>query len=181
MSWLRLGAVLLLLGLATVIPTANNHRERLDSFRMIGAFPKVVAIYTSTNDSSFKCLTGIRTSFNLEAKTATYVWPLRGHAGTERRTVVFNITAGNVTDQTTYFVDGDSSRLYTGYHHYTDYENCMVMTVRYHDHDHCLLWVKRSVANEVPQNCLQNYEANCDVRIPTFDNDLCRDDEENES
>ncbi|KAH6925526.1 hypothetical protein HPB50_006570 [Hyalomma asiaticum] len=66
--------------------------------------------------------------------------------------------------------------MYTAYHHYTDYENCMVMTVTYRGHDHCMLWAKRSVAHAVPQNCLDNYEASCDVRVPTFDNDLCRDD-----
>ncbi|XP_037499690.1 uncharacterized protein LOC119373698 [Rhipicephalus sanguineus] len=177
MAWLKLAIGVVLFGLATATPTLNQQRERVDSFRMIGAFPKVVAISTSTNDSSFKCLSAIRTNYDGEAKTATYVWPLRGHGGTERRNVTFTITPGDVSDETKYFVDDDNSRVYTGYHHYTDYQNCMVMTVKYREHDHCLLWVKRSVAHAVPQNCLDNYEAKCDVRVPIFDNDLCHDDE----
>ncbi|KAL3246992.1 hypothetical protein MRX96_057340 [Rhipicephalus microplus] len=151
MSWLKFTIGVFLVGVATVTGTQNQLPDGVDSFRMIGAFPNVVAVYTSTNDSSFKCLSATRTNYDSEAKTASYVWPLRGH--------------------------GDNSRVYTGHHHYTDYQNCMVMTIKYRDHDHCLLWVKRSVAHAVPQNCLDHYEAKCDVRVPTFDNDLCRDDE----
>nr|XP_037275063.1 uncharacterized protein LOC119167651 [Rhipicephalus microplus] len=177
MSWLKFTIGVFLVGVATVTGTQNQLPDGVDSFRMIGAFPNVVAVYTSTNDSSFKCLSATRTNYDSEAKTASYVWPLRGHGGTERRNVTFIITPGEVRNQTKYFVDDDNSRVYTGYHHYTDYQNCMVMTIKYRDHDHCLLWVKRSVAHAVPQNCLDHYEAKCYVRVPTFDNDLCRDDE----
>ncbi|KAK8770483.1 hypothetical protein V5799_013052 [Amblyomma americanum] len=179
--WMKAGAGLLLLGLAVATPVAHHRREPLDSFRMLAAFPRVVAIYTSTNDSDFKCLVGIRTSFDMQAKTASYLWPLKGHGGTKRRNVTFDITPGNVTDQTTYYVDGDNTRLHTGYHHYTDYRNCMVMTIRYRNHDHCLLWVKRSVVHSIPQDCVENYEAVCEVRVPTFDNELCSDDEPEEN
>uniref|UniRef100_A0A131XKT4 Putative lipocalin-5 1 n=1 Tax=Hyalomma excavatum TaxID=257692 RepID=A0A131XKT4_9ACAR len=190
MAWLKLAIGIIFLGLATATPVPSQeqgtpqeqqHQEQIDVFRMIGAFPKVVAFYTSRNDSSFKCLSAVLTAFNAENKTATYVWPRASQGNGERRNVTFTISAGDVHDQTKYFVDDDTSRVYKGYHHYTDYQNCMVMTLTYRDHDHCLLWVKRSVAHAVPQNCLDNYEANCDVRVPTFDNDLCHDDEGHES
>ncbi|KAL1482283.1 hypothetical protein MTO96_033897 [Rhipicephalus appendiculatus] len=179
MACLKLAIGVLVFGLATATPTHNLQRERVDTFRTIGAFPRVVAISTSTNDTSFKCLSAVRTNYDAEAKTASYVWLLRGHGGTQRRNVTFTITAADVPDQAKYFVDADNTTVYTGYTHYTDLQNCLITTVTYRDHDHCLLWVKRSVAHAVPQNCLDNYEAKCDVRVPIFDNDLCNDDERN--
>ncbi|KAL1485465.1 hypothetical protein MTO96_047310, partial [Rhipicephalus appendiculatus] len=93
---------------------------------MIGAFPHVVAISSSNNDTSFKCLAATRTHFDLEAKRAVYVWHLGGsRAATATRNVTFNIEAGNAPDQTTYFIDNDRTHLYTAYYNYTDYENCM--------------------------------------------------------
>ncbi|XP_049276259.1 uncharacterized protein LOC125760346 [Rhipicephalus sanguineus] len=117
MAWLKLSIGVLLFGLATATPTRNLQREGVDTFRTIGAFRKVVAISTSTNDTSFKCLTAIRTNYDAEAKTATYVWLLRGHGGTQRRNVTFTISAGTVPHQANYFVDADNSRVYTGYTH----------------------------------------------------------------
>nr|XP_037275065.1 uncharacterized protein LOC119167652 isoform X2 [Rhipicephalus microplus] len=152
MSWLKLAIGMLFFGLATATPRRNVPPERVDTFRTIAAFQEVVAISTSTNDTSFKCLSAIRTEYDPEAKTATYVWRLRGQGGTERRNVTFTITAGTTSNQANYIVDAD-----------------------------CLLWVQRSVANDIPQNCLQNYEANCDVRVPIFEIDLCNNDEGHQS
>ncbi|KAL3246927.1 hypothetical protein MRX96_057369 [Rhipicephalus microplus] len=95
MSWLKFTIGVFLVGVATVTATQNQLPDG-----MIGTFPNVVAIYTSTNDSSFKCLSAIRTNYDSEAKTASYVWPLRGHGGTERRNVTFIITPGEVPNQT---------------------------------------------------------------------------------
>nr|XP_037275064.1 uncharacterized protein LOC119167652 isoform X1 [Rhipicephalus microplus] len=181
MSWLKLAIGMLFFGLATATPRRNVPPERVDTFRTIAAFQEVVAISTSTNDTSFKCLSAIRTEYDPEAKTATYVWRLRGQGGTERRNVTFTITAGTTSNQANYIVDADNTTVYTGYTHYTDFQNCLITTITYRDHDHCLLWVQRSVANDIPQNCLQNYEANCDVRVPIFEIDLCNNDEGHQS
>ncbi|KAL1477305.1 hypothetical protein MTO96_035839 [Rhipicephalus appendiculatus] len=166
MGWSHVGTCVVLALLVGAIVTANR-RERTDAFRMIAEFPRIVSISTSTNDSSFKCLSAMRTRFDPQAKRATYVWRLRDDHGRVRRE--------RKLDQVVYYVDGDGTP-FTAYYNYTDYQNCMVIIVPYSGHDHCMLWVKRAVANSVPQNCLDKYEETCDVRVPTYDNDLCKDD-----
>uniref|UniRef100_A0A6G5A4I4 Putative lipocalin 35 lipocalin n=1 Tax=Rhipicephalus microplus TaxID=6941 RepID=A0A6G5A4I4_RHIMP len=175
MGWLNTGASVMFAVIVTgSIVTHHPPREPTDAFRMLGAFPRVVAISSSNNDTSFKCLAATRTHFDLEAKKASYVWHLGGsHAATATRNVTFDIQAGNAPDQTTYFIDNDRTRPYTAYYNYTDYETCMVMIVPYNNHDHCLLWVKPAVTHAVPRHCLDNYEETCDVRVPQYDNDLC--------
>ncbi|KAL1477306.1 hypothetical protein MTO96_035836 [Rhipicephalus appendiculatus] len=175
MSWPNVGTCAVLAALVGAI-TAANRREQTDAFRMIGAFPEPVSISTSSNDSSFKCLSAIRTHFDLQAKKATYVWLLRDEHGRVIKNVTFDIEEGNSSDQVICYVDGDRSRPVIAYYKYTDYDNCTIITGPYSGHDHCMLWVKREVAHSVPKHCLDKYEENCDVRVPTYDNDLCKDD-----
>uniref|UniRef100_A0A023GA46 Putative lipocalin-5 1 n=1 Tax=Amblyomma triste TaxID=251400 RepID=A0A023GA46_AMBTT len=177
MGWLNLSACMLFAGIITTNIVADRRREPTDGFRMFGLFRKVVAISSSSNDTSFKCLRATLTSYNLEEKKATYVWHLKARGEKPARNITFDIEGGDIPDQATYFVNNDRTRPHTAYYNYTDYENCMVMIVPYNDHDHCLLWVKRSVVHNVPQNCLDNYEETCDVRIPQYEHDLCGDDE----
>ncbi|XP_050038143.1 uncharacterized protein [Dermacentor andersoni] len=175
MGWWNAATCVVLAVLVTAIIAANR-REPTDAFRMIGAFPRAVSISTSSNDSSFKCLSAIRTHFDPQAKKATYVWRLRDDEGRVKKNVSFDIEEGNSIDQVTYFVDNDRTRPFTAYYNYTDYKNCMIIIVPYNGHDHCMLWVKRVIAHSVPQHCLERYEENCEVRVPTFENDLCKDD-----
>ncbi|KAH6926775.1 hypothetical protein HPB50_022160 [Hyalomma asiaticum] len=175
MGWSNVGTCAVLALLVGAIIAANL-RERTDAFRMIGAFPRPVTISTSTNDTSFKCLSAVRTHFDLKAKRATYVWRLRDDQGKVKKNVSFDIEEGNEIDQVTYYVDNDRTRPYTAYYNYTDYQNCMIIIVPYNGHDHCMMWVKRAVAHDVPQHCVDRYEENCDVRVTTYDNDLCKDD-----
>ncbi|XP_075556914.1 uncharacterized protein LOC142589004 [Dermacentor variabilis] len=175
MGWLNIGACVTLSVIVTASVVTNRpQREPTDGFRMLGAFPRVVAISSSNNDTSFKCLTATRTHFDLEAKRATYVWHLGGsRASTAKRNATFDIQAGNAPDQVTYYVDNDLTRPYTAFYNYTDYETCMVTIVPYDNHDHCLLWVKPALSHDVPRHCLDHYEQTCEVRVPQFDNDLC--------
>ncbi|KAL1477304.1 hypothetical protein MTO96_035838 [Rhipicephalus appendiculatus] len=160
MGWSNVGTCVVLAVLVGAIIAANR-RERTDAFRMIGAFPRPVSISTSSNDSSFKCLSAIRTHFDPQAKKATYVWRLRDDRGRVKKNVSFDIEEGNEIDQI-------ELAPFTAYYNYTDYQNCMIIIVHYSGHDR--------FAHHVPQNCLDEYEENCDVRVPTYDNDLCKDD-----
>ncbi|KAL1476929.1 hypothetical protein MTO96_036141 [Rhipicephalus appendiculatus] len=155
MAWLKLAIGVLLFGLATATPTRNLQRERVDTFRTIAAFPKAVAISTSTNDTSFKCMSAVRTNYDAEAKTASYVWLLRGQGGNQRRNVTFTITAGTIPDQANYTVDGDNSRVYTGYTHYTDFQNCLITTITYRDHDRIIARIRPRLC---ARRCARSYE-----------------------
>ncbi|KAK8779794.1 hypothetical protein V5799_018866 [Amblyomma americanum] len=143
---------------------------------MFGVFRRAIAISSSSNDTSFKCLSATLTHYDPRTKKATYVWHLKARGEKPARNITFDIEGGEIPDQVTYFVDNDRTRPHTAYYNYTDYRNCMVMIVPYSNHDHCLLWVTRSVVSNVPQHCLDNYEETCEVRIPQYENDLCGDD-----
>ncbi|XP_077537130.1 uncharacterized protein LOC144149443 [Haemaphysalis longicornis] len=178
MHWLRFGVcTLFALVLAMAIPNPPAHREPIDGLRAIGVFRRVVAVSTNSNDSAFKCLSAIRTRYVPEEREATFVWNFKGHGGTAKKKLTFDIKFGNVSDQPTFFINKDYTRSFTAYYNYSDYENCLLAVIPTHDHEHCILWVKRSVAHAIPQNCLDHYEETCDVRVPQFDNDLCKDDE----
>lgn len=180
MGALKLSVFLVLF---VVVVTARRNRPSpspadVDEwYRVIDAFPRVVAISTSSNHTNFKCLSGRRTSFDAATKTASYVWHLKRQGHGPRRTIVFDIEFGNSTHPSTYYVNNDRTRALHAQVIFTDYENCVVSQIPTHDHEHCALWVKRSVANRVPQECLDRYERACDVRVPVFDKSLCTEEE----
>ncbi|KAK8770043.1 hypothetical protein V5799_013493 [Amblyomma americanum] len=178
MVWLKVGFGLLLFALASAVPPGNRRRDPTDLFKLYTAFPNAVAIFTSSNHSSFKCLTATRRAFDPKAKTATYVWHFKGHSGHKRKDVSFHLFREDTPGQDTYYLNDDKSREYTVIYEYTDYKTCVVLKLPYENHDHCMLWVRRSVINNVPKDCLENYEDICDVRVPLNDKNLCKDDDE---
>uniref|UniRef100_A0A6G5A390 Putative lipocalin n=1 Tax=Rhipicephalus microplus TaxID=6941 RepID=A0A6G5A390_RHIMP len=155
---------------------AANRGERTDAFRVIEAFSRPVSIYKDSNNSPFKCLSATRTRFDPQAKEATYIWHLKDDHGKVKQNVSFDVEKGKEFDQVTFYVDDDRTQPFTAYLNYTDYQNCIVVIVPYSGHNHCMMWLQRRVAHNVPQNCLDKYEEKCGVKIPTFDSDLCKDD-----
>ncbi|XP_077523681.1 uncharacterized protein LOC144134709 [Amblyomma americanum] len=175
MGWFNLAACMLLAGLVTAHIAGHRRRDPTDSFRMFNAFRRMVAISSSTNDTSFKCMTATLTRYNPLEKKATYVWHLKARGDKPARNVTFDIEGSDIPDQVTYFVDNDQTQRFTAYYHYTDYRNCMVITVPYNNHNHCQLWVNPAVVHRVPKHCREIYEETCDVRISLFENNLCED------
>ncbi|KAL1460348.1 hypothetical protein MTO96_043351 [Rhipicephalus appendiculatus] len=49
-----------------------------ESFKIISSWESALAIAVSGRDSMFDCMTANRTTIDYEAKTATFVWTLRG-------------------------------------------------------------------------------------------------------
>lgn len=176
MDAFKLGALLALL---VIVAAARNQKESPpppdvdDWYRVIQAFPRVVAISTSSNHTSFKCLSGRRTSFNAANKTASYIWRLKRQGSAPRKTIHFDVEFGNSTHRSTYYVNNNRTQALHADVIYTDYENCVVSRIPTHDHEHCALWVKWAVARRVPRVCLDRYEAACDVRVPVFDRSIC--------
>ncbi|XP_077550808.1 uncharacterized protein LOC144164164 [Haemaphysalis longicornis] len=145
-------------------------------YRATEALPSVVAISTSSNSTNFKCLRAQRTSFDAAAKTTSYVWHMKHH-GSGPKKLVIDAEFGNATHPTTYYVDNDRTRPLHAQMIYSDYQNCLVAKIPTPEHEHCALWVTRSLAHRVPQDCLKHYEEACHVRVPVFDRDLCTEEE----
>ncbi|KAH6926771.1 hypothetical protein HPB50_022156 [Hyalomma asiaticum] len=137
-----------MLALLAPLKIAGSQRETVDAFRAMNFFKTGVSIYTSINDPAFKCLTTNQTSFDLEAKKATYIWHFRGYGGTDKQTVTFHVREGKTPDEVTYVLNND-----------------------------CMLWVKPDVVHSVPRHCVDNYKQKCPTRYPTYDSDHCNADE----
>ncbi|KAL1468137.1 hypothetical protein MTO96_025645 [Rhipicephalus appendiculatus] len=63
-----------------------------------------------------------------------------------------------------------------GIFYYTDYVNCDVVDIEFRGHQ-CILWAKRSVKDNVPQNCIDHFVDICGVVVPEHSRDLCPDGE----
>ncbi|XP_075739707.1 uncharacterized protein LOC119177751 isoform X1 [Rhipicephalus microplus] len=60
-----------------------------------------------------------------------------------------------------------------GTYDYTDYKSCVVMEMPYHDSEECVLWVTWNVVNDIPQDCQDQYEDNCDDAKLAYDKESC--------
>ncbi|XP_049527230.1 uncharacterized protein LOC119459344 isoform X2 [Dermacentor silvarum] len=149
MAWLKLAVSLLLLALANASRPGNRRRETTDSLRMFTAFPHAVAVFTTKNDTSFKCLSTTRRHFNPRQKTVTYVWHFKNNTGHRRRDVVFDVDFSQTPGQGTFFINND-----------------------------CSMWVKRARVHNIPQHCLDKYEEICGIGENLVDRDICRDDDD---
>ncbi|KAH7941411.1 hypothetical protein HPB49_013390 [Dermacentor silvarum] len=74
-------------------------------YRLFAAFPHAVAVFTSNNHTSFKCLSAKRTQFDPATGTATYVWHLKAHSGHKRKDVAFNLAPGDTPDTSVYYLN----------------------------------------------------------------------------
>ncbi|XP_037576977.2 uncharacterized protein LOC119459344 isoform X1 [Dermacentor silvarum] len=178
MAWLKLAVSLLLLALANASRPGNRRRETTDSLRMFTAFPHAVAVFTTKNDTSFKCLSTTRRHFNPRQKTVTYVWHFKNNTGHRRRDVVFDVDFSQTPGQGTFFINNDKTRPFTAIYNYSDYRACAVITTPYEGHDHCSMWVKRARVHNIPQHCLDKYEEICGIGENLVDRDICRDDDD---
>ncbi|XP_077523688.1 uncharacterized protein LOC144134716 [Amblyomma americanum] len=179
MAWLKVQPCLLVLILYVGKFSAKRLRhphEPVDSFKMIGSLPSLVAMYTSSDSPIFKCLSATRTRYDNEQKVATYVWHLKGLAGSEKKQSAFHIIPGNTVDDVLFTLDDDDKDWYTAHYHYSNYKNCLVATIPYNGEDLCMLWVSKEVVDDIPEDCIDQYEDTCDVKVPEYTSDTCIDD-----
>ncbi|XP_077523083.1 uncharacterized protein LOC144133895 [Amblyomma americanum] len=105
MAWLNTGICFVLFVLPTAVRPANHNRESVNTLRVFSPFPHGVAVFTSSNDTVFKCMSATRTHFNPEAGTVTYVWHLKAHSGHPKRDIVVDLSFGVAPGQAAYFVN----------------------------------------------------------------------------
>lgn len=177
------GFVVLLMGTVTPTPSSARggprklQRPTPDAFEMFARFPHVVAISDWNDDSFFECLSGKRIYFNSAAKEATYIFMYKGHRGAERINVAYHLSQAPSPDDIYFYLDDDVDHKDKATLHYTDYTTCYVIEVAYHG-DQCMLFVAKEAADNVTQDCIEQYEDICGVSVSLYGRDLCPDDEE---
>ncbi|KAL3245333.1 hypothetical protein MRX96_046998 [Rhipicephalus microplus] len=144
-----------------------------DAFKMFEIFPVSIAVFDADKDGDLDCLTTVRSNYDEEGHTVTYTWLLAGLNDHVKKNVTFNLREGLSPDKPIYTPeDGDGSDKVANFI-YTDYKTCTVLEIPYKNEQECILWVTQEALNNVPQNCVDHFEDNCDVDNPVYDQESC--------
>ncbi|XP_077554180.1 uncharacterized protein LOC144169055 [Haemaphysalis longicornis] len=153
-------------------PKNALQRETPDVFKLFEIFDYVVAIFDQDGDGDLDCLTNVRTYLNQDIPYSTYVWMLKDHDGKNRKNVTMHMFAGRSKDESVFFMD-DNPKKNVAKFIYTDYKECVVMTVPYNDIEQCMLWVTDEVKSNIPEHCIEQYDDICPVPSWVFDEETC--------
>ncbi|XP_049527774.1 uncharacterized protein LOC125947337 [Dermacentor silvarum] len=165
-------ATLVTAKLGTPAGPQKLHQDATDSFAVMEKFQDVVAISDSDNDTVFECLAAHRTDVDVEAKTATYMFDFFS-SGLH---IPFRISQGETLGTVTFTIGMDPTPL-EGIVYFTDFENCVVVSAEYYTIDQCILWTRRELKDNVPQDCIDHFVDTCGVIVPQHSRDLCPDGE----
>ncbi|XP_037521127.1 uncharacterized protein LOC119397865 [Rhipicephalus sanguineus] len=148
------------------------HQDPTDSFKVMEKFQHVVAISDSDNDTVFECLAANRTEIDIEAQTATYMFDFLS-SGLH---IPFRISRGDTPGTVSFTIGADATPM-EGMVHFTDLANCVVVSAEYYTIDQCILWTRKEVKDNVPQDCIDHFVDTCGVVVPKHSRDLCPDGE----
>ncbi|KAK8765201.1 hypothetical protein V5799_032188 [Amblyomma americanum] len=148
-----------------------NH-DVVDAFKAIGAVVYSIALFDIDQDGDLDCVTALRTEFDKSVPSATYVWILPGLSGKEKKNVTIHVRAGTSPDKPVLTV-GDDGPEQTAKFFYTDYKTCAVFEAPFQGLEECMVWVAKDVIADPPQDCVDEYEDNCDVKHIACDENTC--------
>ncbi|XP_077539243.1 uncharacterized protein LOC144151939 [Haemaphysalis longicornis] len=141
-----------------------------DSFKIWQIFDSPVAISDSNNDTVFECVAAWRTAIDPEARTAVYAMDFGVNGLMD-----FFVKPGD--SPATYVITvEDEPEPFQARYYYTDYENCVITDLDFHGYT-CMLWTTKTVKDNVPQLCIDQFVDTCGVVAPKHSRDLCPDGE----
>ncbi|KAH6938104.1 hypothetical protein HPB50_006781 [Hyalomma asiaticum] len=175
-------ALLLVMILAPTTSLARGGPRKLrratpDAFEIFSRFPNVVAISDWNDDAFFECLSGKRIDFDPDTRETTYIFMYKGHRGAERANVAYHISQAPSQNHFFYYLDNDTEKKRNATLHYTDYTTCNIIQGAYHG-DQCMLFVTKQAADNVTEDCIEQYNDICGASFSLYSRDLCADGEE---
>ncbi|KAL1445227.1 hypothetical protein MTO96_029289 [Rhipicephalus appendiculatus] len=108
----------------------------------------------------------------MDTKTGEYVWLLRGHKKNAKRTIPFYVAEGDSPDTFRFMEGSEDAPAKVGKFYYTDYKSCAVMDMPYKGRQ-CILWAEETKKDELPQECLDQFNKNCGGGTPLYHKNLC--------
>ncbi|XP_077491729.1 uncharacterized protein LOC144102299 [Amblyomma americanum] len=168
LEWVGLGVFLLAVHLAG----AEKVHGAADAFHVFESFPFALAIFDADLDGDLDCVSAKRTQYDKDARTATYVWMLKGNSP---KNVTYHIKRGPTFDTSTYTIDDDYEHEYNAHFYFSDYKSCVIFGMPYKDREECTLFVSRDVKDNVPKICEEKFVENCDLKVIAYDKDTCGD------
>ncbi|XP_065307567.2 uncharacterized protein [Dermacentor albipictus] len=165
--------VALLLPAASCLGERKLHRNKTNAFQIFDIFLDGVAIYTSSDDPSLKCVTADRTEYEPNRKVV-YTWNLNSGEKSKKDTFVVEYHPGPTPDTVVAIANHDKKHPTSVKFDYTNNKNCVVANFPYKG-EVCILWVPKAYVSSVPQECIDQYEDICDAEVPAYEEGLCDD------
>uniref|UniRef100_A0A023FU50 Putative lipocalin-5 1 n=1 Tax=Amblyomma cajennense TaxID=34607 RepID=A0A023FU50_AMBCJ len=148
-------------------------RDVADISEIVAFFGDSVAVMDIDNDDVLDCLTTIKTQYDPEGWSATYLWSVQGSTG-ERFQFPLHLWPKDKPD---YFNFNSSTRpgeVLVGHSDYFDHESCVIAEMPAVG-DQCTLWVTRERKDSIPDHCLQNFEDICGTGVDLHTKTICKD------
>lgn len=83
---------------------------------------------------------------------------------------------GTTPDRFEYYTEDDPERRDVVTIPYANYINCFVADGPYNNGEQCVLFVSKGTEDDVPEECIEQFEDICGVTVSTYSQDLCADD-----
>uniref|UniRef100_A0A023G5I2 Putative lipocalin-2 1 n=1 Tax=Amblyomma triste TaxID=251400 RepID=A0A023G5I2_AMBTT len=164
-------ALLLLLQLVSSEPKLQLDHDTVDAFKTLENFPYAIALYDIDRDGDLDCLNAVRTEFEKEPPSATYILSIKDQNGQTMKNFTYYLQPGPTPDSNVVVIDNDYDHPLKNRFVYSDYEKCVIMQFPMNNRQVCVLWVNSAIKDDVPQSCVDQYQDNCSEGTPSYDQD----------
>ncbi|XP_049517677.1 uncharacterized protein LOC119441915 isoform X3 [Dermacentor silvarum] len=145
-----------------------------DAFKMFEALPYGIAAFDVDNDGDLDCAMVVRQDLDENTKTATYMMVLPSVNGRKAENHTYHMSEGLTPDKPFFTMDDGADGEQTANFIYTNYKNCAVVDFPFNKRESCGLWVTKDAVHSVPQECVDQFEDNCDMEVAVFDDETCK-------
>nr|XP_037280109.1 uncharacterized protein LOC119173359 [Rhipicephalus microplus] len=152
----------------------KHYHGTVNAFQVFGQFSDAAGVRDVSRDPMFKCLRANRTEYDLEARSANYVWSLNAGKGNPSKQVAVKYTGGDTPDAIITMVDSDPSTRKEGHVIYSNYKNCGISVMESLGHQ-CTLWVAYENRYSYPESCKRMHRKLCGEGVSLFDKEFCGD------
>ncbi|XP_037510180.1 uncharacterized protein LOC119386960 isoform X2 [Rhipicephalus sanguineus] len=143
--------LLILSALFLAVPMASGKakhqlkHDTTDAFKLLEVFPYAIALFDADQDGDLECVMMLKEHLDQNKKTTSYVMLLPPLNGRPAENHTYHAREGAAPDKLLFTLD-----------------------------DGCGLWVKKDALHSLPQECLDQFEDNCDMAFSRFDDETCK-------
>ncbi|XP_054932619.1 uncharacterized protein [Dermacentor andersoni] len=142
--------------------------------QMFEVFPYAIAAFEADDDGDLDCGMVVRQDVDQNRKTAVYVLVLPSLNGRQAENQTMYIKEGPTTDRLVFTTDDGADGGGILNYIYTNNKNCAVVDFPFKKRQSCGLWVTKDVLHSFPQECMDQFEDNCDKAVAVFDDETCK-------
>uniref|UniRef100_A0A023G2P1 Putative lipocalin-5 1 n=1 Tax=Amblyomma triste TaxID=251400 RepID=A0A023G2P1_AMBTT len=167
----------LMVAFATLTASGDEISEQNTEMlaQAVGVMDENIALYSSIDDPSEKCLTCTRTVYEPQNRFVVFVFHYQGQNGEPGTDVPFcvNLTATE-TLKFGFSPCDEGAITGTSQGYYFDGKSCFLARFPTSNQDHCLLWINEDFIDSVSEECVTQFDQNCGPqRYTLYDKEKC--------